>query len=347
MEKIASILAAGVQAPSADNDHVFRFEVDGQQILLWPSHGAPSDWKGHERSLALLSLGAVVENMVLRSAGLGLCVTIDLLPADCACWLRLQLQDSAGAPVGCVNPVLDHAIEARHTNRGLFSREQLGPDVREMLAAASSDGVGVSWLDGRNRSQGLRLVYQAECARFASRFLHSELFSSIRFDKGWKDAVDHRLAPATLAIEPPMRPFFKMLRHWGFARVLRSVGLHKLIGVRAALLPAWFSGGVGVVTVPKNRHGDEAWFSAGRAFERVWLRAAAAHLALQPLAASAVLQGLLPDADPESVEVVRHLREGWECLFPDDQVMMVFRVGVAGEAPIRSGRLPVSHYLRC
>src|SRR3546814_19623339 len=65
----------------------------------------------------------------------------------------------------------------------------------------------------RERNAALRVIRQAETLRFRSPTLHAELFSSIRFSAGWHTACEEGLAPATLAVEPPVRPVFQALRH--------------------------------------------------------------------------------------------------------------------------------------
>lgn len=346
--KLESLLLAGIQAPSADNDHVFRFECLGDTILLWASRGEPAALEGHERALALLSLGAVVENIELRATSLGLRCAVELLPMDRPCWLRLRIAEEDPVPSGihADDGLLANAIFARHTNRAFYRRQALQLGVREALSDSLNDPVTLHWLRGASRSAGFRLIYRAECARFASRFLHRELFSSIRFDKGWSQTADQRLPPAALSIELPMRPFFRALRHWPLMRLLNRLGAHRLIGIRAALVPAWLSAEVAVLTVPADLGQDEAWLAAGRGFERLWLKATALGLALQPLAASAVLQWLSPKLAPDAGTLAEDLRRGWAALWPQQRVAMVFRLGIPRVTPPRATRLPLSDYLQ-
>ena len=66
-----AIVEAGILAPSADNRHLVRFHVGEGEIVIHGTEGF-DDLPFHRRVLALISLGAVVENMVLRAGRLGL-----------------------------------------------------------------------------------------------------------------------------------------------------------------------------------------------------------------------------------------------------------------------------------
>ena len=68
---LLDIARSGVLAPSADNRHVFRIELGEASIRLWPTKEFASGTERHRRILGLMSLGAVVENMQLRSGELG------------------------------------------------------------------------------------------------------------------------------------------------------------------------------------------------------------------------------------------------------------------------------------
>jgi len=70
-ELAESIIEAGILAPSADNRHLLQFGIGYEEIRIAPSQdieAAPF----HRQVLWRISLGAVVENMTLRAARLGL-----------------------------------------------------------------------------------------------------------------------------------------------------------------------------------------------------------------------------------------------------------------------------------
>jgi hypothetical protein len=336
-----SIIEAGILAPSADNHHLLRFRIGEGGVELWGSAelgAAPF----HRRVLALISLGAVVENMVLRAASLGL-RTEEVWPAEAAS--ARPLAELRLGPAQARASELEAAIPQRHTNRRVFyrgpalsaeQRRQMDEDVQSVA------GVRLLWLDAPEaRRPALDLVTLAEAERFRSRSLHEDLFSGIRFDVGWRASATEGLPPGALEIEPPMRPMFKALRHWGWMRVLAALGVHRLIGLRAAYAPC--RAAPHLCALATTLHLEHGPIAVGRALERVWLRATHFGLAFQPLAASTLLA--LEGYQDVDERVRRRLTEGWARICPDALPLMVFRMGHAPPVSIRAGRRPVSDLL--
>lgn len=154
--------------------------------------------------------------------------------------------------------------------------------------ATGIDGIQLHWFDSpETRKQILRLVRLAETERFRSRELHEELFSAVRFDIGWTASSDDGLPPGSLEVEAWMRPMFRGLRHWRVLRLLRTVGMHHALGLRAAYLPCRLAPHVGALTTSLDLASGA--LTAGAVFERIWLRTTLLGAELQPFAASAVL----------------------------------------------------------
>jgi len=336
-----SIIEAGVLAPSADNRHMLRFRIADGAILL---RGTPEFERApfHRRVLALISLGAVVENMVLRAASLGFQAEVIGSGGGRA---GTPLAEVRLRPAGPRADALEAVIKLRHTNRRPFFR---GPplsegerrQVTEDVEAVS--GVRLVWLDAPGaRRQALQLATIAETERFRCEPMHSDLFSNVRFDLGWRATATDGLPPGALAIEPLMRPLFKALRHWGVMRVLTLVGTHRFIGVRAAYLPCRMA--PHLCALATNLDLDRGAVAVGRALERVWLRATAFGLAFQPFAGAALL-ALKGYRDVEEA-TGRRLRSGWAPLCGDAMPLMVFRMGRSAPPPVRTARPPVSEFL--
>src|SRR6185312_134571 len=130
-------------------------------------------------------------------------------------------------------------------------------------------------------------------AAFQEPMLHAELFSSIRFAAGWHDACEEGLAPATLAVEPPMRPVFQAMRRPALMGAFNRLGAASMLGWRSATLPIRLSPGLCLIVIPSTARSDV--LAGGRALQRVWLEATLAGLSVQPYAAAGVIGlGLVP-----------------------------------------------------
>ena len=344
---LRDILTAGLMAPSAENKHDLRFLIEREQVSLIPTERAAWVAAPHRGMLALMSFGAVVENIALRSAQLGL---------DLGAELRLHAGDGAlavlrwherPAAAGVPDP-LANAIALRHTNRRFYARSPVDAGILMSLgrAAGAVAGGSVHWVDALDeRRRALRAIRLAETERFRRRALHDELFGAVRFEAGWQRTLPEWLAPASLEVEPPARPMFSAMRHWRAAQMANRFGAHVVLGVRAGYLPCALAPHLGLVLA----QGDEetAAFTAGRAFQRLWLAAAAAGLALQPMAAATALARQQAGGEWVSAPTQRELRRLLATLGPGagGQPQMLFRLG-RGRAPSAvSGRRPLDDYL--
>ena len=64
-EELQYILESAIQAPSADNHHNFHFIVHQTGVDVWHTAEKLPKSEGYRRALALLSLGAVAENIAI------------------------------------------------------------------------------------------------------------------------------------------------------------------------------------------------------------------------------------------------------------------------------------------
>lgn len=336
-----TLVEAASLAPTADNKREFKMENLGQRIRIWCDDSfvcAPR----HRRILRLIALGAAAENMRLRAGRLGMDTKIQWFPDGRKPELVAEITLHTLSPAD-VDPI-EGAIAQRHSNRRMifrgpaFSREQL----RSLSAEVDGiDGVELHWFDSPpERKQILRLVRLAETDRFRSRQLHEELFSAVRFDRGWKATSDDGLPPGALEVEAWMRPMFAALRHWNLVRRLHAVGVHHALGMRAAYLPCRFAPHVGALTTSADL--DSGTLAAGAAFQRIWLRATLLGVELQPFAAPAVFA--LPGCGWASPHVRSALQEGWENLTPRHSPIMVFRIGHAPAPSVRTSRPVLDEY---
>jgi hypothetical protein len=345
---LRDILAAGLLAPSAENKHDLRFAVERGQVGLVPTGRAAWVAAPHRGMLALMSFGAVVENIALRSAQLGLELDLELhLHADAGAIAVLRWRERPAA-AGAPDPLAD-ALALRHTNRRFYGRDRVDASTLAALgrAAEAVAGGGVHWLDAPDeRRRALRAIRLAETERFRRRALHEELFGAVRFEAGWKRTLPEWLAPATLEVELPARPMFSAMRHWGAMQMANRVGAHLMLGLRAGYLPCARAPHLGLLLAQGDDRATAA-FTAGRSFQRLWLAAAAAGLALQPMAAATALARQQAGGDWVSEPTQRELQRLLASLGPGAgaRPQMLFRLGRARAPSAVSGRRPLDDYL--
>ena len=75
------------------------------------------------------------------------------------------------------------------------------------------------------------------------------------------------------------------------------IGAHRALGLRTGYLPAALAPHLGVIVSDPARPGTPSDAAAGRALQRVWLAAAGAGVAFQPLASPTALARQRPGRD--------------------------------------------------
>lgn len=323
----------GSHAPSADNElpFIYRWSSQRQQldICAAPSFAALSPSR---RFLAFYAAGALAETMVVAASVDGVRLDISLLESGAAPGLaRLAVAGGTAA----ADPLASQILQ-RHTNRRLYQRTVLAAGVTDILQREVQGiaGISMSLYEAARAGPLQRLLVQAEAERFYSQVLHEEIFSSVRFDVGWSASCETGIPPIATEVELPMRPMFGLLKHWPLMNALKHIGVHRMLGFRVAGLPARCSATLGVLWSKQSGPADA--FATGRALQRVWLSATAQGVAMQPMAAAAVLAlDIWPGVRPE---VRATLRAGWQEVDRDAQPLMVFRLGYSAPPSGTSGR---------
>ena len=338
------ILESAIMAPSADNQHRIRFQLAEDTICVRYTEAELPPQGSYKRVLALLSLGAVAENLAIAASRFDIGTETVLLPdltqPNLIMQIRLQAERAKVDP-------LWRFIPLRHTNRHVrFRGPRMTDAERGELDAAVRiyPACQLVWLDEpARRRQALRLMRRAEAERFHNPILHKELFSAIRFDVGWRSTSPEGMPPGALGVEPPLRVFFALLRHWPVMRLANLLGAHYMLGWRACDLPCRLAPHLGLLAV-KNPD-NQAVFGAGRVFQRLWLATTSQGRVLQPMPASALfaLKGARAEGIPAGLQ--HDLAEGWKASLGDSIPLMLFRIGLAKPSSIVTGRRGIGDYL--
>lgn len=333
-EALRDIIEAGVWAPSAENRHAFRYAIEGDSVRLHPD-AALSGLTADQHYVALLSIGAVIENMCIAASEYAARLEVRYAPEDAGDVLLECAADPAQ------EDALNEFLRARHTNRRvLFRGPRLSSAEQRSIEAAPRTLDArwqVHWFDERPARVALcRLMVEAEAQRFAVPALHAAMFGGIRFDLSWRAGAAEGLPPGALQIEPGMRAAFAMLRHWRHMAPLARAGMHRAIAYRAAYAPARWAPHLAVVSSHTPLVAPRDVIEAGRAMERVWLAATQLDMAVQPFAAAIALAR--PGASALDAATRDALDGAWRALLPAAHPVMIFRFGHAQPPAVRAGR---------
>lgn len=340
-----SILCAGVAAPSADNSQPWRFAWEGEDLDLRIDAERSGRVSDSRYVLSDLAAGACLENMLIRGRSLDYAAEPKIFPReDDPLWvarIRWYRDPDNDRP-----EPLGQAIERRHTDRRFPWHGPIGAEAQARLdaEAARIPGQRLWWpRTPRERAAALKIITLAETLRFRSATLHAELFSSVRFSAGWRNTCEEGLAPAALAVEPPMRPLFQAMRRSALMRALNRVGAASMLGWRSAGLPIRLSPGLCLIVTPSASRSDV--LAAGRALQRVWLQATLDGLSVQPYAAAGVLGlGFVP-VEPAFREPLSRVASALADLCGPGHGLVFLRLGRGRSAPpLRSGRRALASF---
>lgn len=340
-----AILRAGIAAPSADNSQPWRFAWRDDELELRIDANRSGRVSDTRYVLSDLAAGACLENMLIRARALGYAADLETFPnrGDELWVARIHWRPDSASDQP---EPLAAAIEQRHTNRRFPWRGPVSADAQASLNAQARriSGPRLWWpRSPRQKQSALSLIRQAEALRFRSPTLHAELFSSVRFSAGWRATCEEGLAPAALAIEPPMRPLFQALRRPATMAIANRLGAAPVLGWRSAWLPIRLSPGLCLVVIPSPERSDV--LAGGRALQRVWLQATLEGLSVQPYAAAGVLGlGFVP-VEPAHRSTLLRLGSALGGLCGSGHGLVFLRLGYARSAPSgRSGRRALASF---
>ncbi len=350
---IRFVVEHGTLAPSGGNCQPWRFYCNGDRLWIvrdpWRSRTLLDP---HARA-AHLALGAAIENMAIAAAYRGVRMHIDPFPQASAPTVVAALSFAPGGGEPAMTAAsLFAQLRRRVTNRQVASRRPLAAWQVAMLQEAAGDrGAQLHLL---TESQALadigQLVGQGERMRCLCPALHREMMAELRWTPDEARQTRDGIAVQSLELTPGEEAALRLLARPDVAAVLRELdsGTVFVHGADKAIRAA---SAVGLVTIDGTEPTDVV--RGGRAVERLWLRATALDLALQPMAAlTYMFEMLRTDAGAVFSETERvtllALQARFDQLFPrcrDATKLLLFRLSYAPAPTERSLRLPVEQVL--
>jgi nitroreductase len=278
LDRARALIGAAVLAPSHWNAQPWRFEVEEGEIRLTadPARALPAT--DPDRRAMMTGLGAALENLLIAARAWGLQPTVEYFPGGLENVVaRVTL--TAGGPRR--DGALFEMIPERRTNRRGYDGRGIYPQNRGLLLAQISGDAHVHWLDDHAQLRDLAdVAHDATREEGENRRAAGEQAAWIREDQG-----DARRRGDGLTVDALEYPG---LAHWMPGRAfdpeswfhrfgLESAARHARDGLRSASAAV-------LITTPAG--GDNAWVTAGQAYQRFALKATQLGIAHQPMHAS-------------------------------------------------------------
>ncbi len=316
-ERWKDLVGYGILAPSPDNSQPWRFSVKEGALYIFDDKRRSSFLYNAGNRASLITMGAVIENINIAASHHSLKIDAEYLPPgdpDLVAILKAKEGDVEEDP-------LFPYIEKRCTNRKPYDGRPLEAGVREDLVeeAATVGGVDLSIVDERKRVSTLaKAIGRSDEMLFKKRELLEGLIPWIRWSREearmWKDGMDLDC----LELTPFQRFLFRSLKSWTILSILNLFGGARFAGLHSSRL-ARSASCLCLLTIPDME--PLSFIRAGRAVERVWLKATALGMAVQPMTGITflwIVRRLKEEAftPPERSEVIR-IEELLKEVFPD------------------------------
>lgn len=345
MEKL---LRAGTLAPSIDNCQPWRFVASDTSIAVYLDRERAEFFGDYAYTASYVTLGMVVENIVLAASGCG-------LEADAAPFpegrdtpvARIRLREATIEP----DPLATF-LETRCTNRKRYRTIPLPEDVSRRLAATPAPaGAHLHLIEDRNDMRRLAsLGAEVDRVIFDHHLLHANLFRWLRWNENEIRATRDGMPVGTLEISAPERLFFRLLSSWHFQKMCNFFGTNRIVGaINSRLLTK--ASALGLVVM--DGAGDVDFFNGGRFFERVWLQATSLGLSFQPFGGVPFLVTRIMRAGADGFSErqfarLRRVSGELQEIVPfsrNNALVILFRVGYAGQPTARAIRRPIEEVL--
>jgi nitroreductase len=343
-ELFMALVDAAARAPSADNTQAWEFgrREDAVEVNLERRRSLPTDVHS---MFGWIGVGAAVENLAIAAARRGLKAAV-------------EYGTDGGAPTvvrlapGAADDALADWIQERITNRGPYETDPLSPAlVSEIGDAARGLDAGIHWATAQTALERIaRMDANSTHIRLEHRPLHDELFEVLRFTRRDVETTRWGLDLASLGVPFVLVYMARALRCWSVNETISRLGLGRVV---AKLLASRLRTAGGLCLVTSRREGAAGYVEAGRAMERIWLKATAMGLGVQP-------HGVLPqyltkvEVEPQTflprhAAAIRAHRAPFYELFPEarnERPAILLRVGrPLGSRALHSVRLPLEELI--
>jgi len=355
--EIKEIVSSALLAPSPGNNQPWQWYYDKGNLYLFLNKKKSSASSDFDNLFSFISLGASMENLILKAQEKGLDVCVDEFPSGKNSPLVAKFNfytPHLATAEKRDHKALSEYIHLRCSNRNGGNKEKITPSIIDNLTSLqhSTPGAIIKIIDDRIKLKELNEVIKT-CERI--RFLHPELHADF-FEKEirWnnqsvessKDGMDIRTLELSATDQAGMRvakevEAITLLNKWK-----KGKGFEKISGKNLEAASA-----IGFIALPK--HSASSYLQGGRLVERLWLSATKYQLSLQPLMAPILMFLKLKHNDlvglPEHLLIeLRDAREKYLKLLNIDEniaEIFLFRLAFAEPPSARSLRLPLEKLL--
>jgi hypothetical protein len=342
------ILEAAIQAPSYANKQPWRWISHKKKLFLFKAGEQNYTDPGEQN--AYLSLGAAVENVIVKGEELGYAATprISSIYSSNAPLVVFSFAKSNKAPSALKH--LSPFIFSRHTNRKAGNEfvipANILQEIQELVKGVEGAELEIIQ-DKTDINKVAEIAGITERLRLLNPFTHAGYFKEeIKWpgDGDILEGVDIR----TLELSPPAQTAYEVVSDPRVAVLLNDWRKGSVFEKLTQSCVA-SSSAIGLISMPSNALVH--LIDGGRAMERVWLGATKNNLAFQPICLPLYLEELFVKSNTDKTRSsinfseLNALKAQLSLIFSKSstrEAVFLFRLSEAGKTQIRSLRRPLS-----
>ena len=345
-----AIVGSAIRAPSGDNCQPWRFRFVADRVEIDLVRERSQSFFDYRERASLLSIGAVIENIRVQAACLGVDVSVSYPDGEFAgdgAVASVALRESSAAnPLACARL---SAVHSRTVNRRPYLPTRIDASKQREWTANPCEGVDITIIEDRATiARWARVIYLADRIRWSHPTIHREVFSSIRFSR--RDALRERtgLQIERLGAGPLAVPLMRLLRPWSRMTRLTRLGADAALANHTRMM-ALCTGALVLVTVGTEVAAQ--WIRAGEQVQRLWVTAQQQRLSVQPVPVALYLDQRFRSEgkihfEPSHTPFLTEMRRQLAVLVGDRVGAMIYRVGIGLRMRDTAIRLPEESFYR-
>jgi molybdopterin/thiamine biosynthesis adenylyltransferase len=338
------ITAAG-KAPSGGNNQPWRWHYQSGLLHLFLEQGDAQAYLDPQYISSYISIGAAIENLLLKAASLNLAVNLNLTPQfapNHLAWFSFTPNHQpTEQEVG-----LAKQIDLRHTNRKITPKEEIDHlDLNQLSSLVEQiPNAKLKWVTDPEMIKNIgAIATQTDLLRMFIPEAHEDFITrEIRWDLAEVQATEDGIGIHTLDLSNNDLIGIRLLKDKKMISFLQQMnggsGFKRL-----TMMQFMAASAIGIITMPKGE--ISSFIEGGRAAEKLWLGATGLDLQIHPVNVPLVFfyKNSVEDSlaiSTESKLQLTQAEENFNRLFSlsNEQAIFMFRIFKASPSPERTIR---------
>jgi molybdopterin/thiamine biosynthesis adenylyltransferase len=346
---LKAILTDAIKAPSAGNNQPWHWHLKNHVLYLFHDINRSQGWTDIDHHLAMMALGAALENLYLSAAEKGLsALTENTERKNANEAVAIISFHPMGNPLKDEEKMLFQTIGKRCTNRKKGKSEKIQQTILDSIKAAVESPFALNFTHNTEHILALaEIISETEKIRFMHPEGHREFFKKeLRWTEKETEETKDGIDIATLELSFLEQTGLKisseenvisLVRNWGGGNGLKKI-------TREAVIQ---SSSLGLISGEQNSKED--FLLAGRAVQRAWLKANQLQISFHPVSSPLFFFDRIKhhqDLDASTVRMLIALEKKFKEIFPvalENKPYFLFRLSIAEAPTAISLRLPLEN----